>query len=45
MCPVCLANYLTTAVMVAGSTGGLAVVVKKLGLKKKENRGGTQSRV
>ena len=50
MCPVCLTNYLTTAALVASSTGGLAaVVVKKLGLKKqklKENGDATtQNRV
>ena len=50
MCPVCVTNYLTTAALVASSTGGLAaVVVKKLGLKKtklKENRNAaTQNRV
>jgi hypothetical protein len=36
MCPVCVNSYLTTATLVAGSTGGLAAVVRKIGNKLKE---------
>jgi hypothetical protein len=42
MCPVCWANYLRIAAMAAGSA---VVMMKMLGLKKKENRNGTQDRV
>lgn len=35
MCPVCLMNYLTSAALVAGSTGALAMVVAKVKSKVK----------
>jgi len=35
MCPVCIQSYITTATVVAGSTGGLAAVVGKIRTKLK----------
>jgi hypothetical protein len=30
MCPACMSTYLTTATLIAGSTGGLAAVVHRI---------------
>src|SRR5580698_8313 len=41
MCPACISSFITTATLMAGSAGGLAVLVKKI--KRKENGDASQS--